>query len=994
MAFAELSAVSNFTFLTGASHPEEMVRRAAELGLPAIAIADVNSVAGIVRAHAAARELARRIAAGEAGLPGAAPRLLPAARIVLGEGLATTVLPRDRAAWGRLCRLLSAGRLRAAKGDCRLGLDDLLAWGEGMEMLLHPPPEPPSALADPAAPAPPGGAAARGDTAPPAPVRPRPRAPRRPAGAVPSRATPAGADAWWQAAARLVHRFPGQVALLMAPRYDGEDAARFDRLARLAAALGVPPVASALPLMHHGRRRRLADVLTAIRTGTRVDALGRAALANAECRLRSEAEMLRLFAGHAEAVHRAGAIAARLSFALDELRYEYPAEVAPGETAAARLARLARAGLAARYPAGIPERVRGMLEHELALIGRLGFEPYFLTVHDIVAFARGRGILCQGRGSAANSVVCYALGVTSVSPEIGSMVFERFVSEARGEPPDIDVDFEHERREEVIQHIYDRYGRHRAGLCATVIHYRGKRAVREVGRAMGLSEDTVAAMSSQIWGWGSLAGTEAARLRELGLDPADRRLALTMELIAEIQGFPRHLSQHVGGFVITEGRLDELVPIENATMEGRTVIPWDKDDIDALGILKVDVLALGMLSCIRKAFELIERHHRTGWTLATLPPEDPAVYDMLCRADSLGVFQLESRAQMNFLPRMRPRCFYDLVIQVAIIRPGPIQGDMVHPFLRRRNGQEAVRFPSDALGAVLAKTLGVPLFQEQAMQIAIVGAGFTPEEADRLRRALATFRRLGHVGELRERFLQGMRANGYDDDFAQRCFSQIEGFGSYGFPESHAASFALLVYASAWIKRHHPGIFACALLNSQPMGFYAPAQIVRDAREHGVAVRPPCINASYWDCTMEPDGKGGLALRLGFRQIAGLPEEEAGWIAAARGNGYASVEDVWRRAGLSPAHLMRLAEADAFAGLGLTRRAALWAARALGAAPLPLFAADLDGEAIAEPAVALPAMGLGQEVVEDYLALRLSLRAHPVALIRHLLTPGEGCPLR
>ncbi|MGB8623367.1 MAG: error-prone DNA polymerase, partial [Paracoccaceae bacterium] len=497
-------------------------------------------------------------------------------------------------------------------------------------------------------------------------------------------------------------------------------------------------------------------------------------------------------------------------------------------------------------------------------------------------------------------VVCYCLGVTSVSPEIGTMVFERFVSEARDEPPDIDVDFEHERREEVIQHIYERYGRHRAGLCATVIHYRGKRAVREVGRAMGLSEDTLAALSSQIWGFGAMKALPEARLREIGLDPSDPHLRRTLELIAEVQGFPRHLSQHVGGFVIAEGRLDELVPIENATMEERTVICWDKDDIDSLGILKVDVLSLGMLTCIRKAFDLIAQHHQTAHDLATLPPEDPTVYDMLCKADSLGVFQVESRAQMNFLPRMRPRSFYDLVIQVAIIRPGPIQGDMVHPYLRRRNGEEQVRFPSDELGQVLGKTLGVPLFQEQAMQIAIIGAGFSPDEADRLRRALATFKKHGNVTEFRGRFLRGMAANGYDADFAARCFSQIEGFGSYGFPESHAASFALLVYASAWLKRHHPGIFACALLNAQPMGFYAPAQIVRDAREHGVTVRPVCINASYWDNVMEPDGRGGLALRLGFRQIRAMPEEEAHWIAGARGNGYRTVEDVWRRAGTQP----------------------------------------------------------------------------------------------
>ena len=568
------------------------------------------------------------------------------------------------------------------------------------------------------------------------------------------------------------------------------------------------------------------------------------------------------------------------------------------------------------------------------------------------------------------------------------MVFERFVSEARDEPPDIDVDFEHERREEVIQHIYERYGRHRAGLCATVIHYRGKRAIREVGRAMGLTEDTISAMSSQLWGFFSTKGMEAERLAEIGLDLRDRRLALTLDLIRQIIGFPRHLSQHVGGFIITEGRLDELVPIENATMEDRTVICWDKDDIDSLGILKIDVLSLGMLTCIRKAFDLLKMHHRVSYTLATLPPEDPETYNMLCRADSVGVFQVESQAQMNFLPRMQPRNFYDLVIEVAIIRPGPIQGDMVHPYIRRRNGEEPVQFPSDALGAVLGKTLGVPLFQEQAMQIAIVGAGFTPEQADRLRRALATFKKHGNVAEFRSLFMRGMARNGYDEDFAARCFGQIEGFGAYGFPESHAASFALLVYASAWIKCHHPGIFACALLNAQPMGFYAPAQIVRDARAHGVEVRRVCIQNSYWDNVMEPDGRGGLALRLGFRQIKGFSEEDAAWLTAARGNGYHAVRDVWRRAGLDPAVVARLAEADVFAAFGLSRRDALWEAKALVKGPcLPLFAGDIDGEVVQEPAALLPEMTAGEEVVEDYVALRLSLRAHPVALLRPLLTP-------
>ncbi len=960
--FAELCITSNFSFLTGASHPEDYMERAAVLGLEAIAIADTNSVAGIVRAFSQAREIRHQIAEREEalardgligppmpeGLPAPpraridhVPRLIPAARLVFAEGVEMTVLAATRQGWASLCRVISTGRLRAEKGSCDLSLSDLPEDLGGLEGILHP--------------------------------GPRIDAP------------------WLGHARRLVARMPGQLHLALAPRYDGQDQARFARLARLAAELGLPTLASARPMMHHGRRRRLADVLTAIRLGKRVDALGRAALANAEQRLRSEAEMRHLLGPEASAVDRAAALARRCRFDIASLRYEYPSEVTEAETATQRLHRLAHEGLAWRYPGGAPERARRMLDHELTLIAKLKYEPYFLTVRDIVAFARTRGILCQGRGSAANSITCYALGVTSVSPEIGTMVFERFVSEARDEPPDIDVDFEHERREEVIQHIYERYGRHRAGLCATVIHYRGKRAIREVGAAMGLSQDTIGALSSQLWGFFSTKGLEHERMAEIGLDPNDRRLRLTMDLIYEIIGFPRHLSQHVGGFVITEGRLDELVPIENATMEGRTVICWDKDDIDALGILKVDVLSLGMLTCIRKAFDLVKQHHGPAHTLATLPPEDPRVYDMLCKADSVGVFQVESRAQMNFLPRMRPRCFYDLVIEVAIVRPGPIQGDMVHPYIRRRNGEEIVQFPSDALGQVLGKTLGVPLFQEQAMQIAIIGAGFSPNEADRLRRSLATFKKHGNVSEFRSRFLKGMRGNGYDEDFAERCFSQIEGFGSYGFPESHAASFALLVYASAWLKCHHPGIFACALLNSQPMGFYAPAQIVRDAREHGVEVRPICIQMSYWDNVMEPDGTGGLALRLGFRQIKGLAEDDAQWIAGARGNGYREVADVWRRAGLAPAVLSRLAEADAFAALGLTRREALWQAKALTKGPeLPLFALDIDGEGIAEPNPQLPDMTLGEQVVEDYVAMRLSLKAHPVALLRHILTPENG----
>jgi DNA-directed DNA polymerase III PolC len=967
MPFADLSVTTNFTFLTGASHPEEMMARAAELGLEAVAVADRNTLAGVVRAHVAAREIARAAEAvlrertgvttadvaargardkGDAGgnAPGAKPapvalaalsrpRLIVGARLAFEDHGDVTALPTDRAAYGRLCRLLTTGKRRAAKGRCVLRAADLEAWREGMVLLLHDP--------DP------------------------------------------------EAARRWVRAAPGDVFLAVAPRRDGRDAERFAAVAAAAAASGAPMVAISGAIMHRGARRRLADVLTCIRTGTTIDRLGRAALKNAEARLRSEDEMRRLFADWPEAVDRASGIAARCRFSLDELTYEYPDEVADGEDPQARLARLTAEGLAARYPDGVPASARAMADRELALIGKLNYARYFLTVRDIVAFAESRGILCQGRGSAANSVVCYALRITAIGPEIGSMVFERFVSEARDEPPDIDVDFEHERREEVIQHIYARYGRERAGLCATVIHYRARRAIREVGKAMGLSADAVAALASQIWGWSS-EGIPEDRVREVGLDPADPRLAMTLRLCREITGFPRHLSQHVGGFVMTRGRLDELVPVENAAMEDRTVIEWDKDDIDALGILKVDVLSLGMLTCLRKALELIEGLHGVRYDLATIPPEDPAVYDMLCEADSLGVFQVESRAQMNFLPRMRPRRFYDLVIQVAIVRPGPIQGDMVHPYLRRRRGEEAVEFPSDALGEVLGKTLGVPLFQEQAMRIAIVGAGFDPSEADRLRRALATFRKSGTIHTFRERFVAGMLANGYDEGFAARCFAQIEGFGEYGFPESHAASFALLVYASAWVKRHHPAVFACALLNSQPMGFYAPAQIVRDARAHGVEVRPVDVNHSYWDNAIERGGAGEPALRLGFRQIRGLREEDARWIAAARGNGYAAVEDLWRRAGAPPAALGALAEADAFRSMGLDRRAALWAAKGVvGGALPPLFAAALEGEGLTEPPATLPPMTEGEQVVEDYVSLRLTLRAHPLALLRPLLTPGS-----
>jgi error-prone DNA polymerase len=946
LPYAELAVTTNFTFLTGASHPEEMVQRAAELGLKAIAIADRNTLAGVVRAHVRLRELKReatraaphhthaRIRSQTRTDPSSRlvqfpppeptpeirtlPKLIIGARLTFTDTLLEIIaLAPDRPAYAQLCRLLTLGKRRAQKGACDLTLDDLCQTTPQIAsnlILLACLPDP---LADP--------------LADPQEQPPQP-----------------GARATLPHLQRLTRRFGADIFLAATPHYDGRDQARLKALATLADKAKIPLAATGDALMHRANRRRLADILTCIRTRCTIETLGHLAQPNAERRLRAPEEMARIFAAHPDAIACTMEIANRCSFSLDELRYEYPDE-GNGEPPQIRLERLAHKGLNWRYPEGAPEKAKNLVARELTLIGRLNYAPYFLTVHDIVAFARSRGILCQGRGSAANSAVCYCLGVTEIAPETISMVFERFVSEARDEPPDIDVDFEHERREEVIQHIYERYGRHRAGLCATVIHFRSRAALREVGRAMGLSEDVTAALSGQVWGW-SHEAVAPERLREVGLDPADRRLAQTMELVEQIIGFPRHLSQHVGGFVITAGRLDELVPIENARMEDRTVIEWDKDDIDALGILKVDVLGLGMLTCIRKAFGLIAAHHGTRYTLATLPPEDPATYDMLCQADSLGVFQVESRAQMNFLPRMRPRNFYDLVIEVAIIRPGPIQGDMVHPFIRRRQGLEAVEFPSDELREVLGKTLGVPLFQEQAMRIAIVAAGFTAEEADRLRRSLATFRKTGTISSFRDRFIEGMCARGYERDFAERCFGQIEGFGEYGFPESHAASFALLVYASAWLKRHHPDVFACALLNSQPMGFYAPAQIVRDAREHGVEVRPVCVNASYWDCTLEPSAKGGMALRLGLRQIKGLREEDGQWISAARGNGYPDIEALWRRAGLSRAAITKLANADAFAPSGLERRDALWEARAL--------------------------------TVEDYRALRLSLRAHPLALLR------------
>ncbi len=944
-AYAELAVTSNFTFLTGASHPEELVARAAELGHAAAAIADANTLAGVVRAHVAARE---------AGIP-----LAVGCRLVLSDppGLAVLVYPTDRAAYGRLCRLLTLGKRRSPKGECRLTIDDLLEHQDGLLGVVMPPD---------------GG----GMT-----------------------------DEWSAAVARLGREgFDGdRLSLAICRRYGPDDAAEIRAIAHLAAGLRIPLVAVNDARYHIPQRRPLQDVLTCIRLGCTIEEAGLRLLANAERHLKPAAEMARLFAEFPGAVARAAQVALRAAaFGLDQLRYEYPEEtVPPGRTPMEHLAALTWQGAAGRYPGGVPAKVRGLIEHELALIAELGYAPYFLTVHDIVVFARSRGILCQGRGAAANSAVCYCLGVTAVDPDRVSLLFERFVSRERDEPPDIDIDFEHERREEVIQYLYGKYGRDRAALTAEVICYRPRSAVREVGKAMGLSLDCVDRLAKNLdWWEGGEVGE--GRLRELGMNPHDRTLRLVLKLARTLLGFPRHLSQHVGGFVLTRGPLCETVPIENAAMEGRTVIEWDKDDIDALGILKVDVLGLGMLTAIRKAMDLVSARAGRGGAAAdqparlelhTIPAEDPATYDMICRADTVGVFQIESRAQMSMLPRLKPRCYYDLVIEVAIVRPGPIQGNMVHPYLRRREKLERVTYPNEAVRAVLERTLGVPLFQEQAMQLAIVAAGFTPGEADGLRRAMAAWKRKGDlIFRYGRKLIDGMLARGYPLEFAERCFEQIKGFSEYGFPESHAASFALLVYVSAWLKRHHPAAFTCALLNSQPMGFYSPSQLVRDAREHGVEVRPVDVNRSAWDCTLEDgggDAAAGPALRLGMRLVRGLAQEEAERIAAAvaaRGP-FGSIPALRRAAGVRAASLRRLAAADAFGSMGLTRQSALWAVRALTDEHLPLFdalpASESSGE---DPAASLlPAIPEPAKVRHDYAALGLSLRGHPLSFLRDRL---------
>jgi error-prone DNA polymerase len=985
--FAELATATNFSFLRGASHPEELVAQAAQLGLSGIGIADRNSLAGVVRAYVFARENAAAVGA---------LRVVTGARLVFADGTPDILAyPQDRAAYGRLCRLLTQGNLRAPKGECHLTLDDLLEFAQGLQIVVM-------------------------EEASLSPLERR------------------------EALFHLREAFADRLWLAASMTYGADMRGRLAARVALSRQTGARLLATNDVLMHIPERRPLADVVACIREGVKIDNAGRLLEANAERHLKGAREMARLFREAPEALEETIHFLDRLKFSLGELSHNYPEELREGySTPQEALESFAWEGARARYAAGVPSHIAQALADELALIARLEYAPYFLTVHDIVRHARSRAILAQGRGSAANSVVCYCLRITEVDPSRHDLLFERFISADRGEPPDIDVDFEHERREEVMQYIYDRFGREKAGLTAAVITYRTRSALREVAKTFGLSDDLITVLTSTTWGHGSEKMGEA-EARSLGLDPSDPTLAMTIELAGQLSGFPRHLSQHSGGFVVTRDRLDEVAPIMNAAMENRTTIEWDKDDLNSLCILKVDVLALGMLTALRKSFELIDKHYGRSLTLATIPPEEACVYAMIQRADTIGVFQIESRAQMSMLPRLKPKDFYDLVIEVAIVRPGPIQGDMVHPYLRRRQGIDQVEYPSPELEAVLGKTLGVPLFQEQAMKIAIVAAGFTPEEADRLRRAMATFKRVGTIGTFETKMIEGMAAKGYDRDFAARCFKQIEGFGSYGFPESHAASFALLVYASAWIKCRYPDAFCASLLNAQPMGFYAPSQIVRDAREHGVEVREADANLSDWDCTLEGEsepfsrfaGEGGMrsmtdeglsvvgppsqgeceafvspvsrakglslhrrhtmaddirtthAVRLGFRQILGMSQTDMKTLVERRGAGYDSIRDLWLRTGLNAAVLGRLADADAFRSLGLDRRMALWAVRGLDRVgdqdDLPLFSASRPTRDH-EPDARLPPMPLGAHVVEDYRSLSLSLKAHPVAFMRRRL---------
>ncbi|APG87164.1 error-prone DNA polymerase [Sinorhizobium americanum] len=925
MNYAELQVTTHFSFLRGASSAEELFATAKLLGIRALGIVDRNSLAGIVRALEASRATSLRLVVG--------------CRLDLQDGMSILVYPTDRAAYARLTRLLTLGKARGGKANCILTLDDVGHYCEGLIGVLVPD------LAD---------------------------------------------EACALQLRKMAGIFGDRAYVALSLRRRPNDQMRLHQLSNMAARFKVRTVVTNDVLFHEPSCRQLQDVVTCIRTGTTIDDVGFERERHADRYLKPPEEMARLFPRYRQALARTMEIVERCSFSLEELTYQYPEEaIVPGKDAQASLEHYVWECAPQRYPEGLPDKVQKIVRHELELIHTMKYAPYFLTVFSIVRYARSQGILCQGRGSAANSAVCYILGITSIDPETNDLLFERFVSQERDEPPDIDVDFEHERREEVIQWIYRTYTHQKAALCATVTRYRAKGAIRDVGKALGLPEDMIKALSSGMWSWSAEMVGER-NLRELNLNPDDRRLALTLKLAQQLMGAPRHLGQHPGGFVLTHDRLDDLVPIEPATMADRQVIEWDKDDVEALKFMKVDVLALGMLTCMSKAFALIKEHKNDELDLASIRQEDPATYAMIRKADTLGTFQIESRAQMAMLPRLKPRTYYDLVIQVAIVRPGPIQGDMVHPYLRRREGKEPVEYPTPELEAVLGKTLGVPLFQESAMRVAMVCAGFTGGEADQLRKSMATFKFTGGVSKFKDKLVTGMINNGYSPEFAEKTFSQLEGFGSYGFPESHAASFALIAYASSYVKCHYPDAFCAALINSQPMGFYAVAQIVGDARKHGVEIRPVCVNRSRWDCTLEPmGGTDRHAVRLGMRLVRGLSAIDAAKIVAARmDQSFESVDDMWRRSAVPAATLVELAEADAFLpSLNLPRRDALWAIKALRDEPLPLFsaAAEREQRAIAEqqePEVELRQMTEGHNVIQDYSHTGLTLRQHPIAFLR------------
>lgn len=936
MSYTELQVTSNFTFLRGASHPEEIVQQAAALGYKEIAITDRNTLAGIVRAHAAAKINVIRIIVG--------------CRLDLLDGLSLLAYPTTIKAYSQLSNLLTLGNRRAEKGECHLYKADIYQYAKAMKFSVLPPTELNELFEFD--------------------------------------------ESLATSLKEYKEEFGNNLYIAASRRYQGDDSKYLFRLAQLSEQLQIPLVATNDVHYHEPGRRQLQDILTCIREKCTIYTAGYILHPNAERFLKTNDEMLRLFRQYPDALNNTQVIASACRFSLDELRYEYPEEITTeGRTPQEELTALAWEGAKQRYGDDVPEKTITAIKYELRFIEEMNYAAYFLTVYDIVRFARQQKILCQGRGSAANSTVCYCLGITSVDPAKFDLLFERFISSARNEPPDIDVDFEHERREEVMQYVFNKYGRDRAAIVATVTQQHQKGAIRDVGKAMGLSVDTINSLSGSIWQFTD-EWFEGKRIKEQGLNPGDLHLLKVLQLTKEYMGFPRQLGQHTGGFVITRDKLSNLVPILNARMEDRTCIEWNKDDIDALGFMKIDVLALGMLTCIRKAFDLAKQHYSLDLTLVNIPQDDPAVYEMICHADTIGVFQIESRAQQSMLPRLKPRTFYDLVIEVAIVRPGPIQGDMVHPYLRRRNGEEPVEYPSKELEAILGRTLGVPLFQEQAMKIAIVAAGFTPAEADGLRRSMATFKAKGLVTQYEEKLTKGMMKNGYTREYAQRVFKQLEGFGSYGFPESHAASFALLVYVSSWLKWYYPDVFCCAILNSMPMGFYQPAQLIADAKKHGVEVKPVDINYSYWNNTLEQKGDKFCFLRLGFRQVKGLRQEDINILLAERKDMYQSINEL-RDIAVPEAALEKLADADAFRSIGLDRRQALWEVSTKDR-PVSLFkgqqAADADNENIT-----LPLMRESEHVVQDYATTALSLKAHPVSFIREKLdqlhiTPAAHLP--